>query len=269
MTTPTGLSSIQPSLHDARPQNTLIWFFSCALLAICLAAACAKPKTLTFKTDDTNYSISFDSARIPEHEMRDLIILSPVVTNYAGIPGMDDFWAVGSTTGTILDKSLVALPLETCLKVQPAYTDCDHNEIGSANFLHNASINLQKSREGLAWLRALQYPKDLEPVVSFLQSQLASSLAIEEMKFKYYSRWDDKALTEALDDVHPEEVCADVFKSLRAAHTDKEKYAIVRTQWRTCVTQHASRHHYPTEVWDKFLQDYGIKEAYKETMPDD
>jgi hypothetical protein len=264
---------MQPSLHDAQPQNGVTWFFSCALLAICVAMACAKPKTLTFKTDDTNYSISFDSARIPEHEMRDLIILSPVVTAYA-IPGMDDFVAVGSSElvagdGTIRDKYLVALPLEMCLKEQPAYTDCDHNEIGSANFLHNASINLQKSREGLAWLRALKYPKDLELVVSFLQSQLASSLAIEEMKFKYYSTWDDKALTEALDDVHPDEVCADVFKSLRAAHTDKEKYAIVRTQWRNCVTQHAQRHHYPTKVWDKFLQDYGIKEAYKETMPDD
>src|SRR5215472_2413619 len=146
MTTPTELSSMQPSLHDAQPQNGVTWFFSWALLAICLAAACAKPKTLTFKTDDTNYSISFDSARIPEHEMRDLIILSPVVTNYAGIPGMDDFWAVGSTTGTILDKSLVALPLETCLKVQPAYTDCDHNEIGSANFLHNASTQPSKEQ---------------------------------------------------------------------------------------------------------------------------
>lgn len=232
MTTPTGLSSTQPSLHDAQLQNALTWFFSCALLAICLAIACAKPKTLTFKTDDTNYIISFDSARIPEHEMRDLIILSPVVTDNV-IPGMDDFWAVGSITGTIRDKYLVALPLDTCLKEHPAYTDCDHNEIGSANFPHNAFINLQKSREGLAWLRALQYPKDLEPVVSFLQSQLASSLAIEEMKFKYYSTWDDKALTEALDDVHPEEVCADVFKSLRAAHTDKEKYAIVRTHGET------------------------------------
>jgi hypothetical protein len=261
---------MQPSLHGPQPQNGVTWFFSCALLAICLAAACAKPKTLTFKTDDTNYSISFDSARIPEHEMRDLIILSPVVTVGAGIQGMDDFWAVGSTNGTtILDKFLVALPLDTCLKEQPAYTDCDHNEIASANFLHNASINLQKSREGLAWLRALQYPKDLEPVVSFLRSGLASSLAIEEMKFKYYRMWDDKALTEALDDVHPEEVCADVFKSLRAAHTDKEKYAIVSTQWTNCVAQHARRHHYPTKVWDKFLQDYGIKEAYNETMPDD
>jgi hypothetical protein len=49
-------------------------------------AIVAGSKTLTFKTDDANYSISFDSAGIPEHEMRDLIILSPVVTNYAGIP---------------------------------------------------------------------------------------------------------------------------------------------------------------------------------------
>ena len=240
------------------------------LLIAYAAGACAKQKTLTFRTDDTDYAVSFDSSKIPEQDMRNLIILSPVVTNYAGIPGMENLWAVGSTTGTVHDKALVPLPLELCLKDQPAYTNCDQNEVGSPNFLRNASVNLEKSKRGLVWLRGLQYPKELEPVIAFLERNLAFSLSIEESTFKYYSTWDDKALTETQDDVHPGALCPDVLKSLRAAKTEKEKYAIVRTQWAPCVAQPTLRGlgQYPTDAWNKFLQDYGIKETYKEKGPD-
>jgi hypothetical protein len=240
------------------------------LLITYAAGACAKQKTLTFRTDDTDYTVSFDSARIPEPEMRNLIILSPLVTNYAGIPGMENFWAVGATTGTVHEKALVPLPLELCLKNKPVYTNCDQNEIGSENFLHNASVNLQKSKEGLAWLQGLEHPKELKPVVNFLESKLASALAAEEKKFKYYSTWDESSLTDTHDEVYTQELCPDVLKSLQAAHTKKEKYAIVRTQWTNCAAQATSRRlgQYPTDTWNKFLQDYEIKETYTEKVPD-
>lgn len=262
---PMELPKRHAPVHRARPQKKFAPLVLCVLAVACLAVSCAKPKTLTFKTDDTAYSVSFDSAQIPEREMRNLIILSPVVTDYVGVPGPGDFTAVGSINGNVHDKALVAVPLELCLEADAAYTHCYHNDIGSPDFLHNASVNLEKSRQGLAWLRALQYPSDLQPVVTFLERGLASSIAIEEAKFKYYSTWDDKVLAQPLNDLHPEDICSNVFKTLRAARTEPDKYSVVRTQWTNCVLQHAPRGRYPTDVWDKFLRDYRIKETYNET----
>ena len=80
----------------------------------------------------------------------------------------------------------------------------------------------------------------------------------------------DNFINETQNDAPPVALSPDVLKSLRAAKTEKEKYAIVRTQWAPCVAQPTLRGlgQYPTDAWNKFLQDYGIKETYKEKGPD-
>ena len=72
-----------------------------------------------------------------------------------------------------------------CLENQPAYTDCANNPPLSPNFFRNASVNLEKSHKGLAWLQNLPHPKELQPVIDYLFKNLSASVAVEDAKFRY------------------------------------------------------------------------------------
>lgn len=242
------------------------------LIPVCRAGTIV---TLTFKTEDTQYTVSFDSSRISDRKMRELIILSPLVTDYAGVPGpgaTQEFEAMGSTTGNVVDKSLAAVPLEQCDPDDPTYVGCATNEISSPNFLRNAEVNLERSRRGLAWLQHLDYPQELQPVAAYLQERLAFSLWIEERRFEYYSTWDDRALQRTYDGVDPAALCGQAFKELGAASSSpKLKHEIVRVGWVNCIRQSVFARHpsrYPVGAWNAFLKAYGIAENYKEIGPD-
>ena len=81
------------------------------------------------------------------------IPLSPYVSNYAYYPNMENFSTAQSSEPRGIDKFLTALGLELCLADQPAYTDCSNNAPLSTNFFRNASVNLDKNRKDLAWLK--------------------------------------------------------------------------------------------------------------------
>jgi hypothetical protein len=231
--------------------------------------------TFTYKTADTEYTVSFDSSKIPERQMRELIILSPLVTDYAGIPPVSaakDFGAGGSLSGGVRDKNFFALDLEQCLAQDPEYSVCagKRNDVSSPNFLHNAEVNLRRSRRGLEWLQHLNYPKELQPVVEFLRRGLALSLWIEETRVRYYSTWDENVLREVHDGIAPGKTCAEIFRKLQAASSQEEKYRIAKFDWANCIRREIRRQlgTYPVSAWNAFLKAYGITETYKEQVPD-
>jgi hypothetical protein len=240
------------------------------LLAIFLPVTSAKPVSLSYKTGDAEYTITFDSSRIPESRMRELVILSPFIVDYTDANRTKDFWAAGSTKGSVVDKRLLALPLEQCLQGDPAYSDCANNDISSPNFLRNAEINLERSKRGLTWLQRLDYPTELQPAVKFLLDGLALSLWIEETRFKYYSTWNEGLLKEVHDGIDPAQICPDAFQKLAATSSKEEKYRIARFVWANCMIK-AIDHQldsYPIKSWDDFLKSNGITEHYEQKGPD-
>lgn len=240
------------------------------LLAIFVPSSWAKPVTLTFKTVNDIYTVSFDSSRIPERRVRELIILSPFVVDYINDSPTKNFSAAGSTVGTVVNKLLIALPLELCIANDPAYSNCAKNDVSTPNFLRNAEINLRKSRRGLASLEHLDVPSELEPVFKFLQEGLALSLWIEETRFRYYTTWDENILKAEHAGIDPAQLCQETFQKLNAANSKEQKYEIVRFDWANCMVRAVNRKlgQYPTDSWNAFLKAYGISEHYEMKGPD-
>jgi hypothetical protein len=247
----------------------LIALFS--LLALFPAPSQSKSITLTFKSDDTSYTISFDPAKISEAEIRTIIPLSPYVSGYAYFPNMENFSTANSSDARGIDKFLTAIPLELCVETQPAYTGCANNLPLSPNFFRNASVNLEKSHKGLAWLQNLPHPKELQPVIDYLLKHLAASVAVEDAKFRYYSSWDVGGLKEATAALGASQACSETFKKLNAATSNAEKYQLVWHDWHNCALSaaHTSNEIYPLNSWNSFLKAFAIQEKYIEEGPHD
>jgi hypothetical protein len=147
--------------------------------------------------------------------------------------------------------------------------DCQVNDISSPNFLRNAEINLKKSQRGLAWLRLLRRPKELQPVIDYLLHGLELSVWTEEIEFRYYTNWSESVLKEMHYGSNPAQHCLNVFKKLETATSQEEKYRIVRFDWAGCAKAVGTRQgQYPIDSWNAFLREYGIGEHYEEKTPD-
>jgi len=249
--------------------------FTHALIFLLLAAfpvsSQSKTVTLTFKSDDTSYTITFDTAKISEAQIRTFIPLSPYVSGFAYYPNMENFSTAQSSEPRGIDKFLTALGLELCLADQPAYTDCSNNAPLSTNFFRNASVNLDKNRKGLAWLKDLPHPKELQPVIDYLLKRLSMSVAVEDARFRYYSSWDLDVLRKTSADLGASSACFKTFEKINAATSNEEKYQVVWHDWQNCVLSatHTSNEIYPLKSWNSFLQAFAIKENYHEDGPPD
>lgn len=227
-------------------------------------------RTLTFNTVDDVDTVSFDPSKITEAQLRQLILLSPYVISYFNeIPGRD-ISAAGSIQAGVPDKVFFALPLELCVAGDPVYSHCEENDIVGPYFLRNARVNLERSKRGLAWLQQLEHPKELDPVIKFLERELSHSVWIEETRLKYYSTWDDTALKKIREGVNSEQLCPDVFMKLETAGSKEKKYAIARFDWPNCLAKAPGKNQesYPIGAWKQFLDAYGITEDYKQKGPD-
>jgi hypothetical protein len=241
------------------------------LLSALPVSSLTKSITLTFKSDDTSYTITFDDAKISEAQVRTLIPLSPYVSNYAYYPNMENFSTAQSSEPRAIDKFLTALPLELCPEDQPAYTDCSNNAPLSQNFFRNASVNLEKSHKGLAWLQSLPHPKELQSVIDYLVKNLSASVAVEDAKFRYYSTWDISVLKQATGALGASSACSAAFQKIDAATTHEEKYKAVWHDWHNCVLTAARTPNeiYPLKAWHSFLKAFDIQEKYYEEGPPD
>jgi hypothetical protein len=119
-------------------------------------------------------------------------------------------------------------------------------------------------------LEHLDHPRELEPVVTFLEKSLERSLWTEQTRFKYYSSWDENVLKEVHDGIDVVPSCPQIFPQLQAAVSQEEKYQIVRFDWANCSIQAIDRQlgPYPTDAWNNFLKAYGITEEHKELSPE-
>ena len=251
---------------------SLSGYAALVMLAVSIANASfsAQSHTLIFTTINDVDTVSFDPAKISEAELRQLVLLSPFIVSYFNDLPAKKLSAAGSTQGTVVDKAFIALPLELCIAHDPAYSHCEGNNIDAPNFLRNAKTNLEKSRQGLMWLRQLDYPKELQPVVKFLDEYLELSLWTEETRFNYYSTWDENVLKAVHEDIDPVQVCPQTFQKLETASSKEEKYRTVRLDWSNCMTK-AINHQagsYPINSWNNFLKSYGITERHEERGPD-
>jgi len=233
----------------------------------------SRPKTVTlsFKDADTSYTITFDSSKISEAQIRSFIPLSPYVSSYSYYPNMENFSTASSSDPRGIDKFLTALSLELCLDNQPAYTDCANNHPLSPNFFRNASVNLEKSRKGLAWLQNLPHPKELQPVIDYLLKNLSSSVAVEDAEFRYYSTWNVDVLKQASARLGASPACSATLKKIETTTSHDEKYQLVWHDWHNCVltATRTPNEIYPLNAWNSFLKAFGIQEKYYEDGPPD
>ena len=230
----------------------------------------AATQTLTFDTVNDIDTVTFDPSRIPENQLRELIVYSPYIVDYLNDMPSANFSALGSMIGAVPDKHFAALPLERCITGDPEYRNCGTNDIVSQNFLHNAQFNLERSKRGLAWIQHLNHPSELNSVANYLERWLSASIWIEEARLKYYSSGEERGLKEVHDGVDPGALCSDVFTKLATARSKEEKYRIVRFDWANCVLKAFDRKlgPYPVNEWNAFLKAYGITETYKQKSPD-
>lgn len=258
-------------MHPSKQLSRIPQLALFLLLAALPISSHPKSVTLTFKSEDTSYTITFDSTKFSEAQIRSFIPLSPYVSNYAYYPNMENFSTAQSSEPRGIDKILTALDLERCPENQPAYTNCANNPPLSPNFFRNASVNLEKNHKGLAWLQNLPHPKELQPVIDYLLKNLSASVAVEDTKFRYYSSWDVTVLKKTTADLGASSACSTTFQKLDAATSNEEKYQLVSHDWHNCVLSatHPSNEIYPLNSWNSFLKSSAIQEKYFEAAPPD
>jgi len=256
--------------------RTTAWAFSAFsvasisfLAAFCIATT--QLQSLSYKDSIGTYTIYFDPHRISEERLGRLLVLSPYVLGDTNAPIPKGLMAIGSTVGRMMDKSLVVVPLEWCIKSEPEYINCENNSIESPNFVQNAEVNLKRGRAGLEWIDGLVYPKDLDPVVRYLRGRLSVSLWMEETRLKYYTSWDVNVLRQSEANLGPVSSCEPALRKIDGAHSRTEKYELAKNDWLNCLIATADiryGHHYPMSSWKSFLAAYRLKEHYKDESPD-
>lgn len=225
-----------------------------ALVLVTLAMALprpadAEPQRLVFPTLLGEYHLLFDDRRVPESDVRALVVLSPHLAGWTSLA--------------------VAPRLERCVVGDPAYLDCGNRSVRSHTFLWNARVNLERGVAALAHVRGLRVPAELEPVSMWLQRSLSFSLWLEEMKLEFFRTGDLAVLRRRYEDVDPGRECAAVLGDVaRAASTDAQ-FEMVVLPWHNCVNAHFRRRigDYPMAAWQRFLAAWRITERLVEVLP--
>ena len=217
-----------------------------ALLVLLLAvprAADATPAILKFPTLLGEYTLAFDTAVIPEEEMRAFARLSPRLHG--------------------LESWVVAPRLERCVADEPGYHDCGARSLTSANFERNARVNLDRGTRLLATLRSLRAPRVLSPVVDYSRRALAWSLWLEETKFEFYRTWDASVLRRPYEGLDPGALCGPVLDELERIREREARYRLVAYRWHNCVNDAylVRLGDFPLDAWEAFLRTHGIREV--------
>lgn len=212
-----------------------------ALLLADATAASAASRSLAVPTLLGRYVLTFDDARIPEAELRELIVLSPHLAGWT--------------------STAVAPRLERCVVDDPAYLDCGSRTPAAPNFLWNARVNVARGLATRAGLERLRVPDELVPVVAWLLRSLAFSLWLEETRLDFHTTGRAEALARRYEDVDPARACGDVMKEIAAAGA-VEQHELAALQWHNCVNDayRGKLGEYPRSAWDRFLAARGIVE---------
>jgi len=205
-------------------------------------SATAKQVTLgPYNTLDGRYDVTFETSRISEEQVRQLILLSPGLSS-------PDYTLVPS--------------LEYCVKGDPKYRECDGRKPESPNFFVNAEVNLNGGRQTLRFLLTLNHPKELLEVVRYLKDSLSFSLWIEETRYQFFKTWDVALLKRQSHGIDPIRLCDSALKKLELTSNRADKYQLVN-DWQNCVNRPFQDRlgNYPLRSWQRFLKAYGIEEG--------
>lgn len=205
-------------------------------------SAAAKQVTLgPYNTLDGKYEVTFDTSRISEEQMKQLVLLSPALSS--------------------LDYTL-APSLELCVTGDPRYRECGDRRLESPNFLPNAEVNLNLGRQALKFVSTLRYPKELQRVVRYLKDSLSFSLWIQEARYQFFKTWELALLKRQSHDIDPTRLCDSILKTIERTSSQGDKYQLTKDWW-NCMNRPFRERlgDYPLEAWQGFLKAYGIEEG--------
>lgn len=205
-------------------------------------SAAAKQVTLgPYNTLDGKYDVTFETSRISEKQMKQLILLSPALysPDYTFAPS-----------------------LELCITGNPRYRECGSRKLDAPNFFSNSEANLNSGRQALEFLSTLNYPKELQKVVHHLKDSLSFSLWIQETRYQFFKTWDMALLKRQSHGIDPTRHCDSALNQIERASTQSEKYQLVNDWW-SCVNRPFQDRlgNYPLQSWQSFLKAYGVEEG--------
>jgi hypothetical protein len=227
-----------------------------ALLMLLCVYAMAGERRIHFEDDHTWYDLTFDPARIPPQQMRQMVVLSPFLRVAVARPfSFVETWRRDAPA----DRQLEIRPLEAC---NPGYAGCEKNLLDAA-FLANAAKNLERDKEEIRQLRRLRLPKELKQVRSYLLDQAEFLLSLEQARYKYFARHDLTPLRKVMCEICPcTGAAGDILENLRTA--PPQLGYRVTDDWfnHTLGCHEAITLKYPVEAWRGFTLRYGITEKY-------
>jgi hypothetical protein len=155
--------------------------------------------------------------------------------------------------------------LEQCIDNAPEYLPCSHGEqTKSANFVHNAEVNLGKIRKRFQALNDTEFPPELRPVVAYYRDMQTAFLGMEEKRLRYLQSGDTEELSGSVGGVDTTSPCAPVRRQIQTSIDATTAWNLVSMDWHNCVNRVVRQQigPFPKAGWEKFLQHYSIEELF-------
>lgn len=211
-----------------------------ALFVLLPLRAEAARTMLILQALDGEYKLTFDDSKFSVDHMRSLARISP---------RMSPEFSLSSY-------------LELCIEGDLRYRTCGTREIDAPNFYWNAEVNLKGGQEALDFLRALAYPKELEPVVKYLESEGSFYQCLGQTMLNFLKSWDSGVLRNSCGKIDPSTHCSHSLLEIEGSRSTKVKYDLLKYKWYNCMNSVFRNRigNYPLQVWENFLRTYGITE---------
>jgi hypothetical protein len=220
---------------------------------------------MVIDSDEFHYVATFDSARISEARLRDLLIFSPydLTSTTERVDGQQTIVGYEETADR-LRKGPLAYPLEQCVDKDPQYRPCGTRDISDPNFFANAQINLNRNEQILTALHRLNVPAELNSILRQFIDSMTFYSEMESRRLQYLQMGDLKILSLTISNLDPSKICAKEVGKLEEAGTMSERYDLSRREWLNCLNLEWNRVSpaYPKAAWLSFLHAFGISEKY-------
>jgi hypothetical protein len=218
------------------------------LCLILLSPALAGAATMSIRTLEGKYTLTFDPSHISKSRLKKLYGLSPQL-----------YWQL-------------AIPpaLQVCVKGDREYLPCGTRDLADPNFLKNAETNLRKGHRILQSLGNSRLPTELDPVVGYVKRSGGFFVCLQERQLAFYRTWDPAALLAVCDGISTSVECPSIIDRANNSGSKRDKYDEADRALRNCMNEAFQKRlgEYPLEAWQRFLAAYGIKEAFIEDEVD-
>jgi hypothetical protein len=220
---------------------------------------------IVIDTDEFHYTATFDSSRISETRLRELLLLSPYDFSGSATRVDHEEVIIGSEEkASKLRKGPIAYWLEVCIDADPRYRACGTRDISDTNFFANARINLGRNQQILAALNRFNVPSELKGILQQFRDSMGFYDAMESRRLEYLQTGDLGILSRPIANLDPSQICSKEIGELKEAATLQRRYELSRHEWYKCLNSEWDRLSpaYPTAAWSSFLHAFGISERY-------